>query len=116
MGLDQYINVYDNQGDKQEVAYFRKVNWLHNWMHRLHCKKYGDIPAVNYNCVDTVLDVNDLLKLQKDVIEDNIQTVNGSFFGSQVIYLEDKEKVLEAVTKCLVHRINKNKVAYDSWW
>lgn len=116
MGLEQYINVCDNNQEKQEVAYFRKVNWLHNWMHNLHCKKYGAISAEDYNCVDTVLELSDLLELQKDVIEENIQSTSGFFFGTQEIYPEDKEQVLEVIAKCLVHRINKNKVTYDSWW
>lgn len=116
MGLDQSINVYFNEDGRTTIASFRKVNWLHNWMHQMHCSKYGKIDSHDYNCIETELSREDLLKLQTDVITGNVQAVSGFFFGSQEIYEEDKEHLLNVIAKCLLYSARNQRVTYDSWW
>jgi hypothetical protein len=134
MGLDAFINSYetieldakgnctredsdDYEGDDYtEIAYFRKVNWLQNWMQQAYSKKTGVADAKDFNCVHLVLTRDLLIKLREDIVMDNISPVNGFFFGAQEIYPEEKEKVLSAIKDCFDEISFGNTVTYSSWW
>ena len=63
----------------EEIGYWRKHNRLHGWMEHLW-EKRGN--TAEFNCVDLVLDNDDLNQLQKDIEEKELPTTTSFFFGS----------------------------------
>jgi hypothetical protein len=129
MGLDMYINSFDKleldskgnriikdgEGERQ-IAYYRKVNWLHNWMQQQYAKETGITDASEFNCVYLVMTKERLMQLQEDIVQGNISSVSGFFFGQPEIYPEQKQRVFEDIGKCLFELSNGKIVSYSSWW
>ena len=127
MGLDANFYSFDNlelspEGGRIssegecEIAYYRKVNWLHNWMQQQYAKETGITDASEFNCVHLVMTKERLMQLQEDIIANNIAAVSGFFFGQPGIYPEQKQRVLEDIGKCLFELSNGKIVSYSSWW
>ncbi len=127
MGLNMYINSFDkleldSEGNRisqdeegTEICYYRKVNWLHNWMQQQYAKETGITDASEFNCVHLLLTKERLLQLQEDIMQNNIAAVSGFFFGQPEIYPEQKQRVLEDIGKCLFELSEGKTVAYSSW-
>ena len=94
MGLDQYgymltgnkeekLAQYLKNGEideRIELAYWRKHNALHNWMHKKFMEKVTDETS-DFNCVPLELSVEDLDQLYEDVLNCRLECSEGFFFG-----------------------------------
>ena len=133
MGLDAFIKSFpsdtevDSVGhvkapaggefpDSEEIGYFRKVNWLHNWMQILYAERSGITDASEFNCVHVELTSYNLIKLQQDILTNNITPVEGFFFGQSKIYPEDKAEVFKVIGKAFAALSEGKVVTYSSWW
>lgn len=132
MGLDAYIKSFsadtkfDEEGrclastegegyEGSQLGYFRKVNWLHNWMQVLYANRTGNTNPSDFYCVHVVLSKKDLLDLQQDIKDDNISSIAGFFSGSNLIYPEDKEQVMKVITEALFEIFEGKVITYSSW-
>jgi len=124
MGLDQYAFAIDKEDAidefsftrKEEVKsfqYWRKNNALHKWMADLYISKGG---TEEFNCVPVILTVDDLLELQKCIIEDKLTPASGFFWGTLDYTEEDKKDDLEFVANALLYISQGKVVYYNSWW
>lgn len=121
MGLDQYAYAVDNNGEKEELAYWRKHPNLQGWMENLWKKKgrpgkreeadfLGD-----FNCIPLELNHDDLVRLEYDITYYEMPRTQGFFFGNDS---DDhyKEQDLEFVRKAREALDAGLHVYYDSWW
>lgn len=97
----------------EELAYWRKFNNLHGWMHRLYDSKGGADP--DFNCVNVNLNLEDLVQLEKDAA--GLEPTSGFFFGSyDAMTVEDVEEVQEFVARAKAEIADGRVVLYSSWW
>jgi hypothetical protein len=123
MGLDQFSYSIDSEGNKTEIAYWRKHPNLQGWMENLWESKgrpnandeSDSMGLSEFNCVPVELSYEDLDSLEKDIQNSNMPQTAGFFFGddSDDYY---KEKDLEFIRSARFALDNGNKVYYDSWW
>jgi len=112
MGLDQYAYAVDTNGEKEEIAYWRKHPNLQGWMENLYISKGGQ---EEFNCVPVELEHEDLNNLEQAITNSELPDTQGFFFGSNSDEhykgqdLEFIEKAREALDSGLT-------VVYDSWW
>jgi hypothetical protein len=95
----------------EEIAYWRKHPNLHGWMERLYREKGGKDGSFNGDPV--VITLEDLERLEDDVLEGNLPETRGFFFGQS-----GEEKVYDLK---FVHEARKairegDTVFYDSSW
>jgi hypothetical protein len=131
MGLDMYafsvsaqaagdnevdIKREDDSGNtlyhSEELFYWRKFNALHGWMEQLYRAKGGT--AESFNCNTVRLTSEDLDKLERDA--NNLQPVDGCFFGEQIVAPDHLESIAEFIAKAREALDYSNAVYYDSWW
>ncbi len=129
MGLDMYANrvaaeyavddftIGESDGDTshaEEIFYWRKHHDLHGWMERLYRAKGGD--ADSFNCVYVRLTLEDLDRLEKDVLAFNLPQTTGFFFGNnppdEDSVLNDMKFISQAKTAIAMG----DAVYYSSWW
>lgn len=121
MGLDQFAFAIDNNGEKEELAYWRKHPNLQGWMERLWESKGrpGDRAENNalgdFNCIPVELTKEDLDNLEAAITNGELPSTMGFFFGndSDEHY---REQDLEFVKKAHDALDNGLTVTYDSWW
>ena len=121
MGLDQFAYAVDNNGEKEELAYWRKHPNLQGWMESLWENKGrpGDRNENNmlgdFNCIPVELSHEDLNALEEDITNGNLPSTAGFFFGSDS---DDhyKEQDLEFIRKAREALDAGLVVMYDSWW
>ncbi len=95
----------------EEIAYWRKHPDLHGWMENLYREKGGK--EQSFNGDPLVLTLEDLDRLEEDILRKNLPKTSGFFFGeSGEISLKDLEFVLEA-RKAIQEG---DTVFYDSSW
>lgn len=133
MGLDQYIfRGHERREDNrfvhgEEVAYFRKVNFLHSWVQD-HLNGGAD-----NNCTEIPFHLEAMAGLmrtcQQVLVDPNLgpkllPTMSGFFFGATTYddyYLGDVRDVLEALVKILDSERDRHPsspgqyVYYSSW-
>lgn len=98
-----------------EFAYWRKFNHLHGWMEKLYREKGGE--AQSFNCVTVRLMPEDLDRLESMARMKALAPTEGFFFGGLEIFSDDdREAVLEFVTKSRNAINDGYAVFYDSWW
>ena len=128
MGLDMYAYAVkalppDKQVDfklqpedivDDNLAYWRKVNALHGWMHRLYIRKGGS--SKDFNCCNMQLGIADLDELEADMRENKLKPVDGFFFGSQEFYEQDKQSVYDFIAKARDHIDAGRSVVYHAWF
>ena len=116
MGLDQYAERRDSNGESCEISYWRKHNALQGWMEKLWTLK-AEKPAGEFNCKELELTAEDL-KILRSVIEaGNLPVTQGFFFGADSSQDETrKEKDLEFVDDALKAIDEGDKVFYSCWW
>tara|TARA_Y100000593_G_scaffold61787_1_gene114437 strand:+ start:2661 stop:2999 length:339 start_codon:yes stop_codon:yes gene_type:complete len=112
MGLDQYAYTKDAQDEQQDIAYWRKHPNLQGWMEELYRQKGG---KDEFNCVEVELALEDLERLESDILSSALPNTTGFFFGSDS---DDyyKEKDLEFINKSRDLINNGEPVYYSSWW
>jgi hypothetical protein len=121
MGLDQFAYCIDNNGEKEELAYWRKHPNLQGWMENLWESKGrpGDRNENNtlgdFNCIPVELTHEDLDNLEQSITNNEMPSTTGFFFGSDS---DDhyKEQDLEFVRKAREALDSGLTVMYDSWW
>lgn len=124
MGLDMYAYsvpaeaVIDDfsfaDGEKTEIAYWRKHNALHGWMESQFIAKGGE---GEFNCQPIRLTEDMLKELRTQIKGKSLECTSGFFFGGNYEYDDwfaqrDLQFVLEALT--IVQ--SGGAVYYDSWW
>lgn len=123
MGLDQFAFAIDNNGEKEELAYWRKHPNLQGWMENLwESKGKPGLPEDHtsdmmgdFNCVPVELTHDDLDALEEDITNGSLPSTAGFFFGSDS---DDyyKEKDLEFIQKAREALDAGLTVEYNSWW
>lgn len=124
MGLDMYAFAIDKEDSIDQFSftrqegveyfkYWRKNNALHKWMADLYLSKGG---TEEFNCIPVMLTVDDLLNLQRAILEDNLKPAEGFFWGSLEYHSDDKKDDLEFVANALLHISQGKVVYYNSWW
>ena len=123
MGLDQYAYTVDNNGEREDLMYWRKHPNLQGWMeHKWREKgcpgKAADphpMGLSDFNCTPVELTAQDLVELEADVNGAALPSTEGFFFGddSDEYY---KEKDLEFIKKAREAIDAGLPVFYDSWW
>lgn len=123
MGLDQYARVIDANGEKTEIAYWRKHPNLHGWMENLWNEKgrpneteeTSGLGLSNFNCVPLELTSDDLDALEEAITGQTLPETAGFFFGSDSDeYYKDKD--LEFIRQARQALADGKRVEYDSWW
>jgi len=128
MGLDMYAYSCDRRmigegkvdfntddvgdDDREQIAYWRKHPDLHGWMEKLYRDKGGK--DRDFNCVNVELTLEDLKKLERDVLASNLPRTKGFFFGESDSKPDkyDLEFIIRAKQE-----LNKGRaVYYTSWW
>jgi hypothetical protein len=98
-------------GERTEIAYWRKFNAFHGWMEELYKSKGG---IDSFNCVPVRLSLEDLDRLEADI--STLKPVAGFFFGAQDIYPEDVDSLRLFIEDAREILEAGNMVYYDSWW
>ena len=118
------LQYYDEDEVLQEIAYFRKSNWLHGYMDRLCESKVGhNIGDCEY-LIFTQEDLINLLDTCREVVEcesvaiaeELLPPQSGFFFGPTDIdeyYFED---VQDAINVLKQYEEDDNQYAYYAWW
>ena len=131
MGLDQYAHATNpDDGESEEISYWRKHNRLQGWMENLWREKgrpnaHSDDDALggaDFNCVNLPLTGEDIDELEKAITGKDLPETGGFFFGGDSY--EDYEheewgyqKVdLEFVQKAREHLKDGCEVSYSCWW
>ena len=123
MGLDQFAYCIDNNGEKEELAYWRKHPNLQGWMENLWESKgrpgltednSGNMLG-DFNCIPVELNIDDLDDLEDAVRGSALPETAGFFFGSNSDN-EYKEEDLEFIRKAREALDSGLTVVYDSWW
>lgn len=123
MGLDQYAHAIDNNGEKEELAYWRKhpnlQGWMENLWHNKGCQGKPEEPnslgMSDFNCIPVELDHSDLDSLEKDILDNNLPDTMGFFFGndSDEHYRENDLEFIRKAREALDAGLT---VEYSSWW
>ena len=141
MGLDQYANTVTKRGQKlreqmlalptneerrafheqskladevQEIQTWRKHANLNEWMTRLAVKKGVVKTAIEFNCVDLVLTLEDIDALDESIRTETLPTGAGFFWGRS--HPEDRiadEEFILAARKAFARG---DQVIYSCWW
>jgi hypothetical protein len=123
MGLDQFAFAIDNNGEKEELAYWRKHPNLQGWMENLwESKGKPGLPEDHtndmmgdFNCIPVELTKEDLDNLEQAITNNELPSTCGFFFGSDSDN-DYKEQDLEFVRKAREALDSGLTVTYDSWW
>ena len=118
MVLDQYAAVKDENGETQELAYWRKHNRLQGWMEELYTRKGG---MKEFNCVDLELTEEDINDLENAIDNKSLPETGGFFFGNDSYsdyegeygYKEEDVKFISNARKALEEG---RTVIYSCWW
>lgn len=124
MGLDQFAFAIDNNGEKEELAYWRKHPNLQGYMENLWEAKgkpglddanMGGMGLSDFNCIPLELNSDDLDDLEDAVRGSGLPSTAGFFFGSDS---DDyyKQQDLEFIQKAREALDAGLTVVYDSWW
>ena len=124
MGLDQFAFAVDNNGEKEELACWRKHPNLQGWMENLweskgrpnaHEGENSNGMGSDFNCVELELTEQDLVYLEYAITYSELPVTEGFFFGSDSDE-EYREQDLEFVEKARKALDKGMTVVYDSWW
>jgi hypothetical protein len=118
MGLDQFAYCIDNNGEKEELAYWRKHPNLQGWMEQLWVSKgrpNANENGEDFNCVPLELSKEDLDNLEEAILSEELPLTTGFFFG-QNSDNEYRKQDLEFIEKAREALDGGITVVYDSWW
>jgi hypothetical protein len=115
MGLDQYAHIKaKGKSEPIEICYWRKHADLNEWMTQLALEKGVVKEAIDFNCVELELTMDDILKLEEIVKGDDLPHGEGFFWGQS--FPEDKKTDLEFIEKAKEALAKKQEVIYTCWW
>jgi hypothetical protein len=129
MGLDQqFFRVYgEDENDREEVAYFRKVNWLHGWVqqHLNDGEEHNceDIP-MHLEAIAGLAQTCEMVLLEPRFAPEFLPCQGGFFFGSydyDECYFESVHDVRAACLRIMDMAAHENppgssRWVYWSWW
>ena len=116
MGLDQYANSRNSNGEDFEICDWRKHNALQGWMQKLWAIKTGK-PESELNSEALELTAEDLKILRSVVEAGDLPETKGFFYGSDSSQDDwRKEKDLDFIKAGLKAINNGEKVFYSCWW
>lgn len=107
-------NEDDEHDDLQEIFYWRKHHDLHGWFEQLYRDKGGT--KESFNCVKVRLTLDDLDKLQMDLLGQNLPETTGFFFGDNPPDMESLSNDLKFLQTARDSIAAGRAVYYDSWW
>lgn len=118
MGLDQYAYSEDSNGERTEIAYWRKHNRLQGWMENLYTDKGG---MEEFNTVDLELTLEDLDMLESTMMNKLLPETTGFFYGNDSYKDYEGEYGYKSDDEVFINKareeLNKgNKVIYYCWW
>lgn len=123
MGLDQYAYAVDENGDREELMYWRKHPNLQGWMEdkwrARGCPGKPEQPnslgMSDFNCIPLELTAEDLDELEAAVSGAELPATQGFFFGdnSDEHYKADDLEFIKKAREALDAGLP---VFYDSWW
>lgn len=115
MGLDQYGIACNSKTKKvEEFAYWRKHNALQGWMENLWLERGGE---GEFNYIPLKLTLEDLNKLESDVVNDRLPATSGFFFGPDSRDDEHmKEKTIEFINRAKEYIDEGWEIEYNSDW
>ena len=120
MGLDMYAyrvkphpenTQFSFEGEKEDLAYWRKFNALHGWMEKLYNGLGGED---QFNCIPLRLTPEIIDALEKDI--EHLSPIPGFFFGPQEYTEDDKDEVRNFISNCRGIFASGDEVYYVSWW
>jgi hypothetical protein len=141
MGLDQYAHTLTKRGqalrkelltlptdearmafhaetrladEVQEFCYWRKHANLNEWMTQLAIRKGVVKDAVEFNCTDLVLSVEDIDALEKVVTMKALPHGEGFFWGHSTD--EDRQTDLRFIADARKALADGQQVIYSCWW
>ena len=119
MGLDQYAFSENKDGERTEIAYWRKHNRLQGWMENKYVDEGG---TEEFNCVDLELTMDDIDQLEATINNKMLPETGGFFFGDDSYKHYDNDeygykKDDEVFINKAIEELNKgNKIIYSCWW
>lgn len=119
LGEDGYTLPEDlaEAGVDTDLAYWRKHHHLHGWMQRLYAEKTGNDDEFSFNCVYVELTADDLDRLEKAIINNELTPTSGFFFGSHTEYeADDRDADLRFLINARAEIDAGRHVLYHSWW
>lgn len=128
MGLDMYGYAVNQNGEQEELQYWRKHPNLHGWMEQKWIdrgrpvpdgkKLQTDIMGVEvepcFNCIPLELFPEDIAELEQVVITRSLPLTAGFFFGWSSD--DDFEDDTNFILKARQAFAEGKRVFYDSWW
>ena len=115
MGLDMYLMAKKPSSDSDnKIHYWRKHHDLHGWMEAYYRSQGGTEKP--FNCVDVVLDLAALNKLENAVKYNLLPVTDGFFFGNNPPDEESIKGDLLAIEKAREAILEGFIVYYSSWW
>lgn len=126
MGLDMYAQVRSNKPqtavdfkteegvEDQELHYWRKHPNLHGWMENLYYLKGGT--AESFNCVNVLIESDDLDQLERHIKERHLPQTAGFFFGNSQSDEREIEDDLQFIKEARETIAAGEYVYYTSWW
>ena len=118
MGLDQYAFSENKNGERTEIAYWRKHNRLQGWMEDKYVDEGG---TEEFNCVDLELGMSDIEQLDVVINNKMLPETGGFFFGNDSYSDYEGEYGYKKEDEVFISKarqeLNKgNKVIYSCWW
>ena len=112
--IDDFTIVSSDTGKVEEIKYWRKHHNLHGWMESLYRAKGGENDV--FNCQKVRLTLEDLDKLEADVMDNRLPDTTGFFFGNNPPDLDSIAEDLQFIVKARQVINEGDAVYYDSWW
>lgn len=110
--IDQEVDFKENPSWACQVHYWRKHPNLHGWMERLYREKGGT--AEEFNCVNVMLNSDDLDRLEADINAGTLPDTSGFFFG-QTDGTETQDD-LAFIARARHFMELGQQIYYTSWW
>lgn len=122
MGLDQYLELENENGENKELIYWRKANQIHGWFDRF----FGGVE----NCEEYNVTIDTLKLLKADcekVLNDEVASeqvlpiMKGSFFGNyeyDELYFQKLKYTVDKINEILYSDMIKidDEMYYFAWW
>ena len=114
--VDDFTIAYDDNdmSHSEEIFYWRKHHDLHGWMERLYRDKGGG--ADSFKCVHVRLTMEDLDRLEKDILGYKLPATTGFFFGTNPPDEDSVRHDMKFISEAKVIVASGDAVYYYSWW
>ena len=118
MGLDQNAYKVSQEGERVELAYWRKHNRLQGWMEERYTVKGG---MKEFNCVDLELTEDDIDDLETTIDCRALPETGGFFFGNDSYSYYDDEYGDKETDQKFIKDAKEAldggwKIVYSCWW